>query len=66
MPGLEGPSDGRKPTNLTQFQSFVKEEWSKLPQEMCSKLCGYLYESNQEEQRTCYRLLAAYDGLGYE
>ena len=28
----------RKPTNLTQLESFAKEEWAKIPQETCSTL----------------------------
>ena len=30
----------RKPINLTQPEYFPKEEWAKLPQEMCTKLVG--------------------------
>ena len=28
----------RKPTNLTQLESFAKEEWAEIPQETCRKL----------------------------
>ena len=30
----------RKPTSLTQPESIAKEEWTKLPQEMCRKIVG--------------------------
>ena len=30
----------RKPTSLTQLESFAKEEWIKPPQEMCRKIVG--------------------------
>ena len=28
----------RKPTSLTQLESIAKEEWTKLPQDMCRKI----------------------------
>ena len=30
----------RKPTSLTQLESFAEEEWTELPQKMCRKILG--------------------------
>ena len=69
MVGTECPCDSQE-TNQLDPASFAKEEWTKLPQEMHSKLVGtytnQICTSSHEEQGICYRLLKENDGLGYE
>ena len=40
MAGHEDPNDGQETNQLTPLESFTKEEWAKIPQEMCRRPVG--------------------------